>query len=161
MSAPVDYIERTTALYDSLGYPSYRWTKVEDPPPWSEVTRPLENSRIGLIASGGIYVEGQIAFHFKDDLSFRVIDKETQNSQLRTTHFAYDLTDSRIDPNVVFPLETLRKLVSKGFLGELAQNAYTFMGGIYSARSVKETLAPALADRCEEDQVDLVLLVPV
>ena len=35
------------------------------------------------------------------------------------------------------------------------------MGGIYSARSVKETLAPALANRCEEDQVDLVLLVPV
>jgi hypothetical protein len=66
-----------------------------------------------------------------------------------------------MDPNVVFPLETMRELVSQGYVGELSQNAYTFMGGIYSAKSVQHTLAPALADRCEEDEVDLVLLVPV
>lgn len=161
MSAPIDYIERTTALYDSLGYPGYRWTKTEDPPPWSVVKKPLSSSKVGLIASGGIYVEKQVAFHWKDDLSFRIVDKNTPNSRLRTTHFAYDLADSRIDPNVVFPLETMRELVSQGYIGELSQSAYTFMGGIYSAKSVQETLAPALADRCEEDAVDLVLLVPV
>jgi hypothetical protein len=35
------------------------------------------------------------------------------------------------------------------------------MGGIYSSRRVREELAPEIARRVIEDQVDLVLLVPV
>jgi hypothetical protein len=35
------------------------------------------------------------------------------------------------------------------------------MGGIYSSRKVRELLAPEIARRLVEDQVDLVLLVPV
>ena len=34
------------------------------------------------------------------------------------------------------------------------------MGGIYSVRKVRERLAPALAERMEEDAVDAALLVP-
>ncbi len=35
------------------------------------------------------------------------------------------------------------------------------MGGIYSSRKVESLLAPALTRRLVEDEVDLVLLVPV
>jgi len=80
---------------------------------------------------------------------------------LRATHFAYDLRDARADPNVVFPLDALRALVADGTLGELSPRAYTFMGGIYSARRVRERLAPAIAERMQNDEVDLALLVPV
>ncbi len=161
MRAPVDYLERTRVLYDSLGYPTYRWVHSETPPPWAPVRKPLSESRVGLIGSGGIYVEGQIAFHHRDDLSFRVIDRDTPRDALRATHFAYDLTDAREDPNVVFPLETLRNLAREGAIGEVSRNAYAFMGGIYSSRQVTSRLAPAIADRIEQDEVDLVLLVPV
>ena len=89
------------------------------------------------------------------------VDTATPSSELRVTHFAYDLGDARSDPNVVFPAGTLRRLVAEGKLGELAECAYTFMGGIYSSRKVREVLAPALADRLVEDEVDLALLVPV
>lgn len=158
---PVDYIERTLDQYSALGYPAYRWVDSDDPPPWSPLEKPVRASRIGLIASGGIYVHGQVAFHYKDDTSLRIIDGNTSNDALRATHFAYDLTDARADPNVVFPLETLRGLVAEGMVGELAARAYTFMGGIYSSRKVRELLAPALTERLSEDQVDLALLVPV
>ena len=50
--------------------------------------------------------------------------------------------------------------MASGFLGALAERAYTFMGGIYSARKVKDVLAPALAERMLSDQPDVVLLVP-
>lgn len=161
MRPPVDYIERTQARYDSLGYPPYRWVEIPEPPPWTPVAKPLSESRLGLIASGGIYTAGQIAFHYRDDTSFRIIDTATPVSELRATHFAYDLTDARRDPNVVFPLEPLRRLVCEGVLGELSPRAYTFMGGIYSARKVRDLLAPALCKCLLEDGVDLVLLVPV
>jgi glycine/betaine/sarcosine/D-proline reductase family selenoprotein B len=102
-----------------------------------------------------------VAFHYKDDTSFRVIPTDVCTADLRATHFAYDLTDARQDPNVVFPLDTLRRLVGEGVIGALAPWAYTFMGGIYSARRVREELAPQLTERLLADQVDIVLLVPV
>ena len=159
--APVDYIQRTKEQYDGLGYPSYHWVYNPDPPPMTALKKPLSECKLALIASGGIYASGQIAFHFKDDLSYRQVDIETPTSSLRATHFAYDLTDARADPNVVFPLDSLKKCVSEGIVGELSNPAYTFMGGIYSSRKVRDILAPALADALEKDEVDVALMVPV
>ncbi|MFP6816759.1 MAG: glycine/sarcosine/betaine reductase selenoprotein B family protein [Pseudomonadales bacterium] len=158
---PVDYIQRTREQYDGLGYPPYDWVRIDEPPPFAPVPKPLAHSRVGLIASGGIYRHGQVGFHYKDDISFRVIPTQTPIADLRVTHFAYDLTDARQDPNVVFPIQTLRDLARCNRIGELADNAYTFMGGIYSARKVRDTLAPALAERMQKDEVDVVILVPV
>ncbi len=158
---PVDYIERTRNQYSALGYPPYQWVESRTPPAWAELSKPLSQCRVGLIGSGGIYQAGQVAFHYKDDLSFRIIDTRAPTSALRATHFAYDLTDARSDPNVVFPIDTLNRLAGEGFIGALAERAYAFMGGIYSSRKVRERLAPALVDRVVRDEVDVVLLVPV
>jgi D-proline reductase (dithiol) PrdB len=158
---PVDYIERTRDQYSALGYPPYQWVENTTPPPWASLPKPLSQCRVGLIGSGGIYQEGQVAFHYKDDFSFRIIDTREPTSKLRATHFAYDLTDARSDPNVVFPVDTLNRLAEEGFIGSLAPRAYAFMGGIYSSRKVRERLAPELADRVVRDEVDVVLLVPV
>jgi D-proline reductase (dithiol) PrdB len=161
MSKPVDYLERSRAQYDSLGYPPYQWVHHSDPPPFVRPSKPLANCRVGLVASGGIYVKGQVAFHFKDDTSFREIPRDVDYRDLRITHFAYDLGDARADPNVVFPLQTLLTLAEQGEIGEVGPRAYSFMGGIYSSRRVREELAPALADRLQHDGADAVVLVPV
>ena len=157
----IDYIKRIEKLYSGLKYPVYRWAINEDTPPWTPLEKPLSDCRLGLIASGGIYVTGQEAFHYKDDASFRAIPTTVKAKDLRATHFAYDLTHARQDPNAVFPIDTLRGLVAEGTVGRLADHAYTFMGGIYSARRVREQLAPALTERLLAEEVDAVLLVPV
>ncbi|MGE3536983.1 MAG: glycine/sarcosine/betaine reductase selenoprotein B family protein [Candidatus Tectimicrobiota bacterium] len=158
---PVDYIPRIQEKYAREGYPSYRWVVNTSAPPWQEFGGSLAQCRLGLVASGGIYLVGQVAFHYKDDTSFRVIPTDVNTADLRVTHFAYDLTDARQDPNVVFPIDSLRALVGEGFLGSLAAHAYTFMGGIYSARRVQEELAPQLTERLRSQGVDAVLFVPV
>jgi len=158
---PVDYIQRTREQYDSLGYPAYQWVYSDSTPAWSPLTKPLSECKVGLIASGGIYRKGQIAFHFKDDFSYREIVADTPADDLRATHFAYDLTDARADAIVVFPLQTLPDCAEKGLIGSVNERAYTFMGGIYSSRKVRDVLAPALAERMQNDEVDVVLLVPV
>ena len=86
---------------------------------------------------------------------------DTAQSDLRITHFAYDMTAARNDPNVFFPTQGLQALAIEGAIGELAKNAYTFMGGIYSSRKVSTQLAPELASRVLKDEVDVVVLVPV
>ncbi len=158
---PVDYIERTREQYATLGYPPYQWVENDLAPPFRPLSKPLSESRVGLIASGGIYRLGQTAFHFKDDISYREIARNTPTRELRISHFAYDTTAARRDPNVVFPMQTLRELAAVSRIGELSQTAYTFMGGIYSARKVRSILAPALADRVVADEVDVVVMVPV
>jgi len=161
MQQPVEYIQRITDNYAKLGYKAYQWVRNADRPPWRPLTKPLSQCRVGLIASGGIYVTGQVAFHFKDDTSFREIPTDVRTSELRTAHFAYDQTDARRDPNVVFPIDTLRRLVKEGFIGSLTAHAFTFMGGIYSSRRVSEELAPQLVERLLAEKADIALLVPV
>lgn len=158
---PVDYIARTRAQYSALGYPAYSWVDSETPPPFVRPKKTQKAWKVGLVASGGIYALGQPAFHFKDDLSFRAIPSDTPVERLRVTHFAYDLTDARRDPNVVLPLEPLRRRVAAGEVAAVGPHAYTFMGGIYSARKVRDVLAPAIADHLENDEVDVALMVPV
>lgn len=158
---PLDYITIIRERYDKLGYPGYRWVVNADAPPWRPLPKPLSQCRLGLVASGGIYVAGQVAFHWKDDTSYREIPMDVDTSDLRTSHFAYDQTDARQDINVVFPIDTLRELVAEGTVGELAANAFTFMGGIYSARKVREDLAPRLTEALVAEGVDALLLVPV
>jgi len=156
----IEYMKLMDHLYTSMGYSAYQWVKNDDTPPWQSLRKPLSQSRLALLASGGIYVTGQTAFHFKDDTSYRAIPRNIRAEDLRATHFAYDLTAARSDPNSVFPIDALRQLVSEGFIGELCDHAYTFMGGIYSSRRVKEELAPSLTQRLVEDRADIVLLVP-
>ena len=87
---PVDYIERTKTLYSSLGHPPYQWVANSDTPPWSPLTKPLSQCKLGVVASGGIYQLGQVAFHHKDDISYRKIPTSAPIDELRVTHKSRD-----------------------------------------------------------------------
>jgi len=160
-AGPVDYLELTRTTYERLGYDAYRWTHNADPVPLASVPRPLSECRVALIASGGIYRVGQVAFTHKDDTSVRRIPTGVAIGELRASHFAYDLTDARRDPNVVFPLEPLRRLVDDGVIGSLTSHALTFMGGIYSQRRVVAELIPQIERALDSMGADIALLVPV
>ena len=160
-STPVDYIALTRDRYDALGYPPYQWVALPEPPPWTPLSRPLTESTVALIGSGGAYREGQTAFHWKDDTGVRRIPSADPATDIRVTHFAYDLEPAREDPNIVFPVDRLRELVDEGVLGGLASTALGCMGGIYSVRRATEELAPAIVAEVTAMDVDLALLVPV
>ena len=153
----VEYIPRTRQLYASQE--PYRWVVNEDIP-WTPLAKPLARCRVALASSAGVYLEGQEPFHFKDDTSIREIPRSAQASSMRVSHFGYRTEDARRDPNCVFPLERMRELEAQGLFGELAECAYTFMGGVYSARRVREELAPQILERVREMKVDLLYMVP-
>ena len=167
MNAPedvdaVDYIEVTRDSYALLGYDSYRWAdNTDEPSAFVPSAKPLAESKIVLIASGGVYRVGDIGFTHKDDLTHREIPMNVPTDELRVTHFAYDQTSARKDVNAVFPIDALRSLVDAGEVGSLADVALTFMGGIYSQRRLAERLVPAIVDRVHELEADIALLVPV
>ena len=161
---PVDYIARTREQYARLGYEDYRWAERPAPPPWTPLAKPLAEANVALVASGGAYLRGQVAFHWQDDTGIRMIPSDDPASDVRVTHFAYDLVPAREDPNIVFPVDRLRELVDEGILGSLAPQAVACMGGIYSVRRAEQDLAPAIVEAIasmDGPAGDLVLLVPV
>ena len=67
-----------------------------------------------MISTAGTYVQGQIAYHYKDDTSIREIPRETPSDQVRFSHIMENyLIEARQDPCTVFPMEALHNYVMK------------------------------------------------
>ena len=160
---PVEYIPPAIERYVLLGYEPYRYFEPEGPVPWAPMTKSLSDCRLGVIATAGTYVKGQTAFFYKDDHSYRSIPKTTPVENLRFAHVTehYLHRGAHKDPNSVFPVEALRRLERDGIVGEVAEDLFSCMGGIYSQRKVRDELAPALAAEFVRQEVDAVLLVPM
>ena len=159
---PVAYIEQTRSRYDGLGYPPYQWFEADDIVELAPISKPLSESRLGLISSAGTYVAGQTAFFYKDDASIREISSGSVLADLRFSHIMENyLVEAWQDPGVLFPIEALQRLEQQGVIGSLADSFISCMGGIYSQRKVINELIPAIEAAVERQELDLLLLVPL
>jgi D-proline reductase (dithiol) PrdB len=154
---PVDYIPRTRELYKNFA--PYRWIVNSDPPPWTSLSKPIARCKVALMSSGGILYRDQPRFH-REDATYREIPRTATQADLDIWHFGYRTDDARLDHNCVFPLARMREMEAEGVIGKLADPAYSFMGGIYSARKVREELAPRIADELKRALIDAFFLVP-
>jgi D-proline reductase (dithiol) PrdB len=154
---PVDYIPRTKELYRDFS--AYRWVINNDTPPWTPLRKPLSQCRVAMIGSGGILYRDQPRFH-REDASYRRIPKDASQADLDIWHFGYRTKDAKIDHNCVFPLARMREMEREGVIGEFCDPAYSFMGGIYSARKVRDELAPRIVDELKRAHADAFYLVP-
>ena len=159
---PIDYIAVTRETYAQLGYQPYRWALNEDPPSWATLGKPLSEARLGLIASGGIYRHGQVAFTHRDDVTHREIPTDVDSAEVRVTHFAFDPAAARRDPNVVFPIDTLRSSGCRGHCGGVgAPGAHLHGRHLLAAPAGLRTDLGIGGPRTLEMELDAVLLVPV
>jgi D-proline reductase (dithiol) PrdB len=128
--------------------------------PFVRPKKPLERSRLALVTTGGVHLPDQPRFDIDDpagDCSYREIP--TTANDLTWTH-AYYRPEEGGDLDAVFPLQTLRRLVSDGVISELSARHFSFMGAIHDPTPLVENMAPEVAGKLVEDQVDLVLLTP-
>jgi len=128
--------------------------------PFVRPKKSLDRSRLALVTTGGVHLPGQPRFDIDDpagDCSYREIPPIAHD--LTWTH-AYYRPDEGSDLDAVFPLETLRGLVSDGVVGELSGRHFSFMGAIHDPTPLIQKTAPEVAGKLVEDQVDVVLLTP-
>ncbi|MBV1880241.1 MAG: glycine/betaine/sarcosine/D-proline family reductase selenoprotein B [Pseudomonadales bacterium] len=162
MHPPVSYIQQTKALYDSLGYEPYKWFAADSEPAFTKLKQPLSECKLGLVSTAGTYVAGQVAYYYKDDTSVRAIPSNTPVEDIRFSHVTENyLVDARQDPRCTVPLEALQTLQKKGVIGSLANNFFSCMGGIYSQRRVVDELIPALEKGIADEEIDVLLMVPL
>ncbi len=128
--------------------------------PFAFPKKPLAQSKLALVTTGGVHLSGQPRFDIDDpagDCSYREIPTGAQ--QLTWTH-AYHRPDEGSDLDAVFPLWALRELDAEGEIGSLNTRHFSFMGAIHDPGPLVEATAPEVAQKLTEDAADAVLLTP-
>jgi D-proline reductase (dithiol) PrdB len=127
--------------------------------PFTPYDRELSSATVALISAAGVYLPDQEAFPTEDpgDVSYRVIPAVTEASTLRIAHHHYDHSEADTDPNIVFPIDTLRELAAEGVIAAVNEQNYSY-GFTTRLRELYETTFPELADKVERSKTKVVLL---
>ena len=99
------------------------------------------------MSAAGVHRKDQDPFNIADDLgdlTYRLMDGETNGGDLMVTHHHYDHSDADRDVNVVFPIDVLRELADEGFIGGLAAKHVGYMGYTMRLKDMYEVTAPAI-----------------
>jgi D-proline reductase (dithiol) PrdB len=163
---------------DSFKYTSrlvsryYRMTQIGQdlPIPWTPMAKALNQSKFGLVTSGGLYnpevdqpfdLDRESREPTWGDPSFRTIPADINPTVIGVSHHHINGSKVRKDMNILLPIQRFQEFVEDGDIGGLAGQAYSFMGyqGYPADQSGwKEHYGPQVADRLIAEEVDCVLL---
>jgi hypothetical protein len=139
------------------GYlPDFEWTAYPEPSPRNCMRVPLGRARVGLVDTSGAHVVGTPPVGSSGRAARIPVD-----AQIAFTHPGFDVDRALRDPEVVHPVHTLQRLADRGVIGEVAPITASVMGGVLIAKRLLDRGVPETVQAMCEQQVDLVLLVPV
>jgi len=135
------------------------------PVPWAPARKPLRESSVALVTTGGVHLVDQKPFDMADehgDPTYREVPVDAPRDRLTITHDYYNHADAGKDLNLILPVERLRELEAAGALGRLHPRCYSFMGHIDGPhlQTLVRRSAPEVARKLVLDEVDCALLVP-
>ena len=127
--------------------------------PYTPFEKDLATAIVALVSATGVYGADQEPFPTEDpgDTTYRVIPGSTEASSLRIAHHHYDHSEADADPNIVFPIDSLRELAAEGVIAGVAESHYSY-GFTTRLKELYETTFPELADKVERSKTKLVLL---
>jgi D-proline reductase (dithiol) PrdB len=133
--------------------------------PFASVQKPLSKSCVALITTGGIHLPEQPPFDMENpegDAGYREIPSDVLLADLTITHKYYNHESADRDPQVIFPLDHFRDLVSQGIVGRIAPRHFGFMGHIEGDQlpQLLHQIAPEVAAKLRADGVDFAFLTP-
>jgi len=146
------------------------WIEREPPRsfPWTPLAKPLAESTLALVSSGGIALksdrpfdqEGERRDPWWGDPSYRVIPRHTTTADIRVYHLHINPALAETDLNCLLPIERLDELVRQGTVGSSAESHYSFMGYILEPDVLLGETTPAMIGHMSREGVDAALLIP-
>ena len=133
--------------------------------PFTPLSKPLKQCQLALVTTGGIHTKDQKPFDMADkkgDPSYREIPSEIGFEQLTIAHDYYNHNDALSDPNLVLPIEPLRRLLQVGLIGSIGPRFFSFMGHVTGQhlKTLTESTGPEVAAALVADEVDVAFLTP-
>lgn len=126
--------------------------------PWTPLRRPIAQSTVACVTTGGVHLCSDKPFDLRTDASFRAIPRSASSADLCITHEHYDRRDALSDLNLIFPLERLLELEAAGIIGRVADVNYGF-GFVHDPRDLIAT-GRQVGKLLAQAGVDLAILVP-
>jgi hypothetical protein len=133
--------------------------QLDHEPVFTEFTTPLDQARIGLLSSAGIFLpETQEPFDVErerqeptwGDPSLRLIPADVTQDRVDATHLHINTADLLEDVNVALPVHRLEELAT-----------YSVMGFQEAGAEVWRTeVGPEIAARCHAADIDALILAP-
>jgi len=159
-----DFTQGWLAHFQRTGKESWDiYNRPRNQNPVSGSGRDLKTSRLIFISSAGGYLPAsQQPFDAGNplgDYSIRSFPATTPFDQLAYSHEHYDHTAIDADPQVLLPLEHLRRMVSEGDIGELT-NVVSFMGFQPDVSRLIEETIPEILNITRDEGAQAALLVP-
>lgn len=135
--------------------------------PWTPLGKPLARCRVALISSAGLALatdepfdqQGERDRPWWGDPGFRRIPRHART--VKSYHLHINTRYLEEDLNCVLPVQRLLELESERKVGAVAETHYSFMGYILDPGELLGQTTPAIIRSLREEEVDVVLLVPV
>ena len=127
--------------------------------PFTPFDKDLSTAVVALVSATGVYGPDQEPFPTEDpgDVTYRIIESGADVSALRIAHHHYDHSEADADPNIVFPLATLRELADEGVIAGVNDKHYSY-GFTTRLRELYEQTFPEIADKVERSKTKLVVM---
>ena len=139
----------------------------EDGEVWARFAKRLSDSKIALLSSAGLFVDGeQQPFDTErerehpewGDPTWRPIEG---TAPLGVAHLHINTADIETDPEIALPRGMLAQLAAEGVVGAAAEHHFAVMG--YQHRRLtewRERTAPEIASALRGERVDGLILAP-
>jgi D-proline reductase (dithiol) PrdB len=147
-------------LFEEITGHPFENRPVFDSPRLTPLRRPISESTIGLFASCGAQLREDPSLGETEDISFRLIPRDTPMSRLVLAHKSKVRKWAVEDLNVAFPLERMKELEAEGVFKRLAHTAVSMVGSIQRFTELVEQTVPAIKKIYDSQGVDLVFLFP-
>lgn len=155
---PFGYVDFMTELMAPKPYPPQ---PNFDPPRLTPLRKPIAESTIGIFTSAGVQLRSDPLLRETNDLSYRLIERDTPSSELIVAHQTPVRVWALDDINVAFPRDRLIELEREGVIGRVAPRAVSMVGSIARFEELVTKTVPAIKEEFEAQGVDLVFLFPL
>jgi D-proline reductase (dithiol) PrdB len=131
-----------------------------DPPTMATLSKPLAEMTVGVLVSCGVHTAEDAAFASTNDLSYRLVSRDTPLDELVLGHQAAIRHYALQDLNCAYPRDPLLDLETAGLFAKLAPYAVSLVGAISDQERLLTETVPQIHDEFRKQGVDLVLLLP-
>jgi D-proline reductase (dithiol) PrdB len=135
--------------------------QVNETTPFTRLARPLRECALAIVTTAGLHRREDRPFG-PGEQGYRVIAADTPAVDIVQSHtsLGFDRVPIIRDVNVSFPIDRARELVTRGELGALAPNHYSFMGALRETATVEKETGPEVARHLRGDGADVALITP-
>ncbi|RPH01774.1 MAG: hypothetical protein CBD13_001230 [Candidatus Pelagibacter sp. TMED153] len=144
----------------------YPWKNC-NPKKSNNLTKELNSCNIAIVSSAGLVVN-QIQKPFNHnikfgDWSYRVIPKNIEANELKEYQKSnsFDHSGVKEDPFSVLPIPHLVDLENEGFIGSVNKRHISLMGATINTSKLINQTIPNIIEIFKEDDVDIVIFIPV